>query len=157
MAVAPKQIPALVNAAEAQAALRAIRDTIVELTAVVVEESRLVGAAKLREASPLAARKSELSKLYVAGLDVIKANAAVLRRILPAEMAALKTENEALQHELELNLAVLATAHAVAEGIIRGVSQAVERRRAPAVYGANGRSAAPAAFGSRPIAVSRTL
>ena len=157
MAVAPKQVPALTHAAEAQTAIRAIRDTIAELTAVVVEESRLVGAAKLREANPLATRKSELSKLYVAGLDLIKANAAVLKRSLPAEMAAMKAENDILQRELELNLAVLATAHAVAEGIVRGVSHAVEKQRTPAVYGANGRATMPAAFGSRPIAVSRSL
>jgi hypothetical protein len=157
MAVAPKQIPLLVDAAAARAALAEVRATVTELTAVLAEESALVGEAKLKQAGPLGVRKSELSRLYVAGLDLIKANAGLLRRTLPAEMAALKAENEALQRELELNLAVLATAHAVAEGIIRGVSQAVERRKAPNVYGANGRSAAPAAFGSGPIAVSRSL
>jgi hypothetical protein len=157
MAVAPKQVLTLTTAAEAQAALREIRATIAELAAVMAEESRLVGAAMLREANPLAVRKSELSKLYVAGLDLIKDNGGMLRRMLPTEMADLKNENDALQRELEINLAVLATAHAVAEGIVRGVSQAIERRRAPAVYGANGRAAMPAAFGSGPIAVSRNL
>jgi hypothetical protein len=54
-------------------------------------------------------------------------------------------------------MTVLATAHAVSEGIIRGVSNELNRKRMPAGYGANGRANAPKPKTSEPMALSRTL
>ena len=58
---------------------------------------------------------------------------------------------------LQTNLTVLATAHAVSEGIIRGVSGELARKRTPSTYGASGRANGPAAKASQPLAFSRTL
>jgi len=52
---------------------------------------------------------------------------------------------------------VLATAHAVSEGIVRGVSNEITRRSAPHTYGASGRANAPSRAAATPIAVSRSL
>jgi hypothetical protein len=52
---------------------------------------------------------------------------------------------------------VLATAHAVSEGIIRGVSDELARKRAPQTYGASGRANAPSPQAGQPLAVCRTL
>ncbi len=50
---------------------------------------------------------------------------------------------------------VLATAHAVSEGIVRRLSGDLARKAAPQVYGATGRTTAPTAKQSRPLALSR--
>jgi len=52
---------------------------------------------------------------------------------------------------------VLATAHAVSEGIIRGVSGELAKSRTPSTYGATGRANAPNPRAGQPLAVSRTL
>jgi hypothetical protein len=58
---------------------------------------------------------------------------------------------------LRTNLTVLATAHAVSEGIIRGVSGELARKQAPSTYGASGRAQMPSSKTSPPLAISRTL
>jgi hypothetical protein len=52
---------------------------------------------------------------------------------------------------------VLATAHAVSEGIIRGVSGELARKQSPSTYGATGRTNAPNNKRSQPLAISRSL
>jgi hypothetical protein len=54
-------------------------------------------------------------------------------------------------------MVVLATAHAVSEGIMRRLSGDLARKASPQVYGASGRTAAPNPKHGRPLAVSRML
>jgi hypothetical protein len=54
-------------------------------------------------------------------------------------------------------MTVLATAHAVSEGVIRGVSGELARKRTPSTYGATGKASRPPAGASQPLALSRTL
>ena len=56
-----------------------------------------------------------------------------------------------------MNLTVLATAHAVSESIMRGVSSELARRATPQAYGASGRATAPGAAAMQPLTVSRVL
>src|SRR5262249_27560191 len=58
---------------------------------------------------------------------------------------------------LQINLTVLATVHAVSEGIVRGVAGEMTRKAAPQTYGVSGRAIAPAPHTARPAAVNRTL
>jgi len=58
---------------------------------------------------------------------------------------------------LQINLTVLATAHAVAEGIIRGVADEINKAAAPQVYGASGNRTPPSPRNAQPLAVSRVL
>ena len=57
----------------------------------------------------------------------------------PREIDALRQRHDVFHALLQINLTVLATAHAVSEGIMRGVSEEVnaqDRRRS--TYGASG-------------------
>ena len=58
---------------------------------------------------------------------------------------------------LQVNLTVLATAHAVSESIVRGVNAEIQRRNIPNTYGATGRRVNPTARQLTPLAVSRSL
>jgi hypothetical protein len=63
---------------------------------------------------------------------------------------------DAFRGIVQKNMIVLATAHAVSEGIVRRLSGDLARKASPQVYGASGRAAAPNPKHSRPLAVSRT-
>jgi hypothetical protein len=56
-----------------------------------------------------------------------------------------------------MNLTVLATAHAVSESIMRGVSAELARKATPQGYGASGRAAVPGAATMQPLTLSRVL
>ncbi|KAF0133258.1 MAG: hypothetical protein FD152_1674 [Xanthobacteraceae bacterium] len=148
---------AFVSADEAMAFIEGLRLTMTELVDVLTEESALVRAAKIRAAQPLEARKTALSLRYTGELARLKAHAPALKAAAPRALARLEAENIALGKALEVNLAVLATAHAVAEGIIRQVASTVQAKRAPTAYGANGRASAPPRRAAAPVAVIRTL
>ena len=84
----------------------------------------------------------------------------LIARSLPGAYAALRERHGAFQALLQTNMTVLATAHAVSEGIIRGVSGELARKRAPSTYGPSGRANAaepegePAA-GDQPLALTQ--
>ncbi|QCI63012.1 hypothetical protein [Phreatobacter stygius] len=156
-AIAPKAIAVLTTRAEAVALIQRLEKTIAELNSLLAEETALVRDAKVGRAAPVAAAKSELSRRYMAELDCLKANAAFVRHAASDHIGKLQADNDALQQALEINLAVLATAHAVAEGIIRTVATAVEAKRAPSGYGANGKAAGQRPRAGAPLTVSRQL
>ena len=81
----------------------------------------------------------------------------MLCRPAPARCAALNGVQEAFRAVLQKNLIVLATAHAVSEGIVRRLSGELAKKASPQVYGASGRAVAPNPKHGRPLAVSRTL
>jgi hypothetical protein len=58
---------------------------------------------------------------------------------------------------LQINLTVLATAHAVSESIVRGVNTEIQRRNIPNTYSSAGQRVAPGPRHMTPLAVSRSL
>ena len=122
---------AITTAAEAEAAIAQLSDLIAKLRMVVEEETALVHAGKVRNAATLGPVKSELAtRLYIVG-ETMKANAKFLTQSAPASTAALHAMQETFRAVLQRNMVVLATAHAVSEGIVRGFPatlRATERR-----------------------------
>lgn len=149
--------PPVATTAEAIAFVQGLRLTMAELIAVLTEETELIRAAKVKAAQPLEPRKSALALRYTAELAHLKAHAKTIRAVAAHELAALERDSAALGKALEVNLAVLATAHAVAEGIIRQVATTVQAKRAPTAYGANGHTIAPPRRAAAPVAVVRSL
>ena len=145
------------TAAEAEAAIAQVADLVEKLRILVEQETALVHAGKVREASALAPQKSELTgKLYVVG-ERLKANAKFLLQAAPAQAAALHGLQDAFRSVLQRNMIVLATAHAVSEGIVRRLSGDLARKAAPQVYGASGRAVTPRPKDGKPLAVSKVL
>jgi hypothetical protein len=140
---------------DAQHLMRCLVQVMDALLATLAEETASVRAGRLREANALAARKAELAGLYVAGAARIKANAGFVSARLPDLAAALRQRHEAFQAALAHSMAVLATVHAVAEGLIRGAAEQAARRTAPQTYGASGKAVIPNAYAAQPIAVAR--
>jgi hypothetical protein len=124
---------------------------------VIEQETALVRAGRLADAAKLQAEKTELANLYYAGASHIRTILPALSSTHPQALADLKLKHEEFRARLQINLTVLATAHAVSEGIMRGVSDEMARKTAPSTYGASGRANAPGASAAHPLAVSRVL
>jgi hypothetical protein len=126
------------------------------LIEIVAEETKLVRAGRSREAALLERRKNELASLYLTDAARVKACRDHLRRYAPELLKELQQRHDMFRALLQINLTVLATAHAVAEGLVRGVSAELSRKAHPTTYTAQGRNAAsPRAV--PPMAVSRQL
>ena len=148
------QIASVAEAERAIASLDTITDQLVE---TIAEETARVRAGRLREAAELGETKTELSRRYAAESSRVIATRELIARALPDAFAALRQRHTAFQALLQTNMTVLATAHAVSEGIIRGVSGELARKRAPSTYGASGRANVPSARANQPLAICRTL
>jgi flagellar biosynthesis/type III secretory pathway chaperone len=153
----PAAAPPITTTAEAARLLGHIAEVMASLLEILEEETQLVRAGRISEVSRIEPRKSELARLYVAAAGVVKANGLYLARELPQQFDELRRRHEHFQALLQINLAVLATAHAVSEGIIRGAAGEMARKAAPQTYGMSGRASSPTASACPPVAVSRRL
>lgn len=142
---------------EAQDVIAHLGDVMDALVSTVEEETALVRAGRLREAARLQQSKGDLARLYATDVLRLRASQRVMAQIAPDALAALQRRHDAFRALLQINLTVLATAHAVSEGIIRGVSGELQRKAAPQTYGASGRASMPGRKSVEPMAVSRSL
>ena len=151
---APAPIASVSEAEHAIANLNKIMDHLVD---TVEEETARVRAGRLRDAVELDEAKVELARAYAAETKRVKSAKDIIAKSLPDALDRLRKRHDAFQAMLQTNLTVLATAHAVSEGIIRGVSGELARKQAPSTYGASGRANAPSSKASQPLAFSRKL
>src|SRR5690242_3066931 len=150
-------VPSVTSAAEAEALVRHLIAATEALVSTVEQETALVRAGHVREAAPLGQNKSELATAFARDTARVKANLPVLKKHVPALLAQLRQQHESFNALLQTNLTVLATSHAVSEGLIRGAHAEVARKAAPQTYGQSGRTVAPPRNMAVPVSVSRTL
>jgi hypothetical protein len=154
---APAPAPVATTPAEARKIAEALMDVMSGLLGVIERETELVRAGKLREAMAFEPKKTELSRRYVAVITHLKANQKCMSQIAPELLTSLRRHHEVFRSMLQINLTVLATAHAVSESIVRGVNAEMQRRTIPNTYTAAGRRAAPGPRNIAPLSVSRSL
>jgi hypothetical protein len=149
-------LPPVASAAEAVRLAAQFAEVMQALIATIDEETALVRAGRAREASTLERRKTDLARQYLADAARVKEAQAFLRQHAPDLLRQLQERHDRFRAVLQINLTVLATAHAVAEGLVRGVSGELARKSAPQTYTAYGRNAA-APRSAPPMVVSRQL
>jgi hypothetical protein len=147
----------ILNVAEAEGVIRHLSEVMDRLLAVVEHETTLVRAGKLAEAQKLEATKTELSRQYTADTARIRASQRFLNQATPAIADDLRKRHDLFRAVLQMNLTVLATAHAVSESIMRGVSAELARKATPHAYGATGHATKPPASSQQPLTLSRVL
>jgi hypothetical protein len=98
-----------------------------------------------------------LSRHYVGVVGRMKASQKYLSRATPELLTTLHRHHDVFRAMLQVNLTVLATAHAVSENIVRGVNTEMQRRNIPNTYTAAGQRAAPGPRNITPLSVSRSL
>jgi hypothetical protein len=156
---APPQAPtpAIASKAEATAVMIEIRDLMIELCEIVGEETALVRAGRLTSAGKMAERKSELARAFMNHAARLRASSRYLANTTPRLLDELRQQHEQFRAKLQINLTVLATARAVSEGILRGVSNELARRSTVQTYGASGCRQPQDRRAPPPIALSRSL
>ncbi|EJW09875.1 hypothetical protein A33M_0810 [Rhodovulum sp. PH10] len=158
MMQSPDAVPhPIATATEAATVIASLDDTIAALSTVIEEEGRLVRAGKLGEVAKLAAVKTDHARAYLADSQRLRDSLPRLRDELGGVLEAVKARHAAFQSRLQENLTALATAHAVSEGIVRGVAAETTRIASPEVYGASGRTTVADQRHARPLALYRTL
>jgi hypothetical protein len=149
------------NTAPGSAKTRKVAEQLIDamsaLLGLIERETELVRAGQVREAMTLESKKQELSRNYVGAVSQLKANQAQLAKSEPELLSTLHRHHDAFRAMLQVNLTVLATAHAVSESVVRGVNAEIQKRNVPNTYTAAGRRAAPGPRHITPLAVSRTL
>jgi hypothetical protein len=154
---APAPVPIASTPAEARKLAENLMDVMSALLGVIERETELVRAGKIREAMAFEPQKTELSRRYVNVVAHMKASQEYLSQAAPELLTTLHRHHDVFRAMLQINLTVLATAHAVSESIVRGVNTEVQRRNIPNTYTAAGRRATPGPRHMTPLAVSRSL
>jgi hypothetical protein len=145
------------GSAEARKVAEQLMDAMSALLGLIERETELVRAGKVREAVTLESKKQELSRNYVSAVSALKANQAQIAKSAPELLSTLHRHHDAFRAMLQVNLTVLATAHAVSESVVRGVNAEIQKRNVPSTYTAAGRRATPGPRHITPLAVSRSL
>jgi len=154
---APAPIPVATTATDARKLAENLMEVMTALLGVIERETELVRAGKLSEAMALEPQKSDLSRRYVGAAAHLKASQKYLSQTAPELLTTLHRHHDVFRAMLQINLTVLATAHAVSESIVRGVNTEMQSRNIPNTYTSAGRRAAPGPRHMTPLAVSRSL
>jgi hypothetical protein len=150
-------VPMASTTTEARKLAEDLMDAMSALLGVIERETELVRAGRLREAMASETRKAELSRQYVGAVGRLKGSQKYLSQVAPELLTTLHRHHDVFRAMLQINLTVLATAHAVSEGIVRGVNTEMQRRNIPDTYTSAGRRAAPGPRNITPLSVSRSL
>lgn len=153
----PQAQAVITNAGDAERAIANLNRIMDRLVETVEQETARARAGKLRGVTELDEAKIELARHYFAETERVRAAKSIVAQSQPDALVRLRARHDAFQTVLQTNLTVLATAHAVAEGIIRGVSTELARKHAPSTYGATGRANTPSSKTSQPMSVCRSL
>ena len=132
-------------------------DLMTTLLGIIETETELVRAGKISEAMTLSERKTELSRHYVMMLGQLKNGHSFFVQSAPELLQTLQRHHDVFRAMLQVNLTVLATAHAVSEGIIRGVNGEMRKKNMPQTYTAAGQRTLPNPRHAAPLSVCRTL
>ena len=153
----PAPIPMASTPAEARELAENLMEVMSALLGVIERETELVRAGKIREAMASEPTKAELSRRYVSAVTYLKASHNYLAEAAPELLTTLHRHHDVFRAMLQINLTVLATAHAVSESIVRGVNTEIQRRNIPNTYTSAGQRTAPGPRHITPLSVSRSL
>ena len=153
----PTAASAISTPLEARKLAENLMDVMSGLLDIIERETELVRAGDVREALQLEGQKGELSRRYMVTVENMKNSQKYLAQVSPELLTTLRRHHDTFRAMLQINLTVLATAHAVSEGIVRGVNTEIQRKNIPNTYTASGQRATPGPRNMTPLAVSRTL
>jgi len=143
-------LPANELCSMAEAALAALVD-------VMNQETTLLRAGHLRQASTLTPDKARLAQDYVGFARSVQRQSSRLRAEAPTAVERLQRGHESLATQMAENLRVLATARTVTEDLLTDVAKVVGQQNKARAYGRAGTIANDPGTSARGIAVNRAL
>ncbi|MFT6659582.1 hypothetical protein [Maritalea sp.] len=136
--------------ADADLSLRALVD-------IMNNETTLLRAGKLMQASELAADKAELAQKYVGLARAIQSNAAEIKEKAPQLLQKLQQGQASLATQMAENLRVLATAKSLTEEIVSSVAAQLGQSNQAGAYGNTGRGTNTQAPSVKGVSINTTL
>ena len=127
------------------------------LVDVMNQETTLLRAGHMRQASTLTADKTRLAQDYVGFARSVQRQGSRLRSDAPDGVERLRLGHERLATQMAENLRVLATARTVTEDLLTDVARIVGQQSKAKTYGRAGMVVADPANSARGIAVNRSL
>ena len=115
-------IPLVETKAEADDLITHLTETMQAMQSVIEAETRLVKAAKMREAMRLADEKTRVVHQYRTLVRALKVNGDALRRMAPERMERVRERHNAFRLAVTSNLKILHAAREVSENLVRSVS-----------------------------------
>ena len=144
MAASDRAVPAPVaSRADAEALIRRATDAVAALEAALEAETRHISAGRIGQGLAGERAKAELTGAYLAAITAAKTNAVAAKRLAPDLLSSLRVAQATLHAAALRNQAVLATAKAVSEGLIRAMADEVAKQARPQAYAIPARHAAP--------------
>ncbi|MGB3338626.1 MAG: flagellar protein FlgN [Devosia sp.] len=127
------------------------------LVDVMNQETTLLRAGHMRQASTLTPEKARLAQDYVSFARSIQRQTDRLRTDAPGAVERLRSGHERLATQMAENLRVLATARMVTEDLLTDVAKVVGQQNKAKTYGRGGAVTADPAASARGIAINRAL
>jgi hypothetical protein len=153
----PDTRPRAATLQEAEALVSEALAALDVLQPLVVEETARLGDGAIRDALGLSETKGAAARRYGLAIEAIRANGVALGRFRPPSLALLRLRHEAFARDLDLNMAVLATARTVSESLVRELATDVAKARSPQGYGAGGQAPGGYRTPVQPLAVTRSV
>ena len=127
------------------------------LVDVMNQETTLLRAGHMRQASALTPEKARLAQDYVGFARAVQRQGERLRAEAPQAIERLRLGHESLATQMAENLRVLATARMVTEDLLTDVAKIVGQQDRARTYGRGGAITATPEASARGIAVNRAL
>lgn len=135
-----------------------VETTLTALVTIMNQETTLLRAGHVKDASQLTSEKTRLAQDYVGLSRSVQRQLARLRAEVPVELARLRGGHERLATQMAENLRVIATAKDVTESILTEVADTIGAQNRTRTYGASGQMQPSSANTSaRGIAINRAL
>jgi hypothetical protein len=149
---------AMIDEMPAAELCRRALETLEALVTVMNQETTLLRAGHLKDASVLSSEKTALAQDYVGLVRSIQRQTQRLLKEAPEEVRLLRAGHERLATQMAENLKVLATARTLSEEVLSDVAQAVGQSERAKTYGADGGIAnGGTQNAARGIAINRAL
>ncbi|WP_395816039.1 hypothetical protein [Devosia sp.] len=135
-----------------------VETTLTALVTIMNQETTLLRAGHVKDASQLTSEKTRLAQDYVGLSRSVQRQLVRLRAEVPVELARLRGGHERLATQMAENLRVIATAKDVTESILTEVADTIGAQNRTRTYGASGQMQPSSANTSaRGIAINRAL
>ncbi|MGL5448082.1 MAG: hypothetical protein ACRDBL_12315 [Rhabdaerophilum sp.] len=147
--------PKVTKPEEAETLVNSALSALDRLEPIIEQETELFRKGRVREALSLAMDKNEAAQLYTRCLELLKSNAIAIGRFQPSGLPSLKGRHESFAHLMNLNMAVVATARTVSEGLMRDLADTLSENSSPKTYLRGGNIQRK--LGTTPLSLSKAI
>ena len=138
---------------EAATLVASAMEALDKLEPLILEETRLFKLGKVKQALAMAMDKNGAAHTYTRCLEALKNNAIAIGRFQPEGIDALRARHEAFSSHMAMNMAVVATARTVSEGLLRDLADTIGQNATPTTYAPRG--GVTRKPGTAPLALSK--